>query len=247
MRRYRVAIGMVFVAALVAALPVSADESVTLPTLAPLRSMRQRFVAVHNGMPLFVCQEEWASFNQGHIVCDELVTGTIPEFAGLTLEAGAVYEYVLYEDTMYVRYDDQTTWSSMPNPSFDARATLNDLYDPGFDATLSNLGTTNVDDVSVTQYQFWSRDERFNRSKGGQAVYDLFLNGEPHVVKSQLSYRGMLSMGEGELATINTFHDFNVPIDVGPPPRRLVRWAPEAPHALYSRAIMPFLRTLAQR
>lgn len=246
MRRYRVIIGMVFVVALTAAWPVSADEPVTLPTLAPLRSMRQNFVAVHNGIPLFVCQEEWASFNRGHIVCDELVSVTIPEFSGLTLKAGAVYEYVLYEDTMYVRYDDQTTWSSMPNPSFDPRATLNDLYDPGFDSTLSALGTTVVDDVPVTQYQFWSQDERFNRSKGGQAVYDLFLNGEPHVVKSQLSYRGMLSMGEGELATINTFRDFNVPIDVGPPPRRLVRSSADAPHVLYSRAIMPFLRRLAQ-
>ncbi len=209
--------------------------------------MRQQFVAVHNGTPLFVCQEEWASFNRGHVVCEELVSATIPEFSGLELQAGDVYEYVLYDDTMFVRYNAQTTWTSDINPSFDPSATLNDLFVPGFPATLSEIDQMDLDGIPVTQYQFWSSNAAFNRSKGGQAVYDLFIDGEPHVRKSQLSYRGRLSLGDGELATINTFDEFNTDIDVGPPPRRVVRATSTEPHVLFSRAIAPFMRTLVQQ
>jgi hypothetical protein len=246
MRRWK---GMVvaFVVALTGALPVSAADAPALPTLAPLRSMRQNFVAASNGTPLFVCQEEWASFNRGHIVCRELVTITVPEFAGLSLRAGDLYEYVLYDDDLYIRRNDETTWTRTLNPSFDSAATLNDLFDPGFAATLTEVGPADVDGTPTTQYQFWATNEAFNRSKGGQAVYDLFIDAEPHVRKSQLSYRGLLSLGEGELAIVNAFRDFNANVDVGPPPSRAVRPSAVAPHAIYSRTIMPMLWALVQR
>lgn len=245
MRRWNLVV-LTFVVALAGALPVSAADAPALPTLAPLRSMRQNFVAAYNGTPLFVCQEEWESFNRGHIVCRELATITIPEFAGLSLRAGDVYEYVLYEDDLYIRRNDETTWTRTLNPSFDPAATLNDLFDPGFAATLTEVGPAAVDGTPTTQYQFWASNEAFNRSKGGQAVYDLFIDAEPHVRKSQLGYRGLLSLGEGELVTVNTFRDFNADVDVGPPPRRAVR-SSAASHAIYSRMIMPLLRALVQQ
>lgn len=92
-----------------------------------------------------------------------------------------------------------------------------------YPAALTHIGQTDVDGSSTTQFQYWSLDRAYNERVGGQVVYDLFLTAEGNVRKAQLSYRGTLSLGQGELDGIYVYRDFNAPITVSPPPAELVK------------------------
>ncbi len=201
--------------------PIQAADA-TLPPLAPLTSVRWDFVTTFNGRPLSICQEAYESYNRGHAVCHQLVTIAISEY-GLSLVAGQIDEIVLYDTRFYQRKNDETSWTVSPNPIYNPNATLRDLYTVGFAAALTRIGTIDVEGTSTTQYQYWSLDPDFNAGAGGQAVYDLFLTPEGRVRKAQLSYRGNLSLGTGELQGIYVYRDFNAPITVGPPPANLVK------------------------
>jgi hypothetical protein len=222
--------------------PARAADDVALPDLAPLTSVRWNFVATFNDRPLSVCQEEYESFNRGHAVCNELVTMAIPEY-GLELVAGRVDEVIVYDETFYLRFDDDTTWTAIPNPNYVPQATINDLYRVGFAAALTRLGLAEVSGATATQYQYWSLDPDLNAAAGGQAVYDLFISDQNRVLKSQLSYRGALSMGMGELAGIYVYRDFNAPITVYRPPADKVQAATGAVSTLNGRwlaGMIPF-------
>ena len=194
----------------------------TLPPLAPLNSVRWDFVTTFNGQPLSVCKEEYESYNRGHAVCHQLVTMALPEY-GLNLVAGQVDEVVLYDKMFYQRKNDETTWTASPNPIYSPDATLRDLYTVGYAAALTKIGQIDVDGTSTTQFQYWSLDSKFNQRAGGQAVYDLFVTADGYVRKAQLSYRGHLSLGQGELHGIYVYKDFNAPIKVGPPPADAIK------------------------
>ncbi len=221
MRAVRIAL-IALIALIAAATPTVRAASTTLPTLAPLTSVRWDFVTTFNGKPLSICKEEYESYNRGHAVCHQLVTIAIPEY-GLNLVAGQVDEVVLYDTKFYQRKNDETTWTVSPNPIYSPNATLRDLYTVGFDAALTQIGPVDVDGVGTTQFQYWSLDSALNKGAGGQAVYDLFITADGRVRKAQLSYRGTLSLGKGELQGIYVYHDFNAPITVGPPPAASIK------------------------
>jgi len=187
-----------------------------------LTSVRWDFVTTFNGKPLSVCKEEYESYNRGHAVCHQLVTIAIPEY-GLNLVAGQVDEIVLYDQMFYQRKNDETTWTASPNPIYSPTATLRDLYGVGYAAALTQLGQVDVDGTQTTQFQYWSLDSTLNQRVGGQAVYDLFVTTDGYVRKAQLSYRGALSLGTGELHGIYVYKDFNAPIKVGPPPATAIK------------------------
>lgn len=207
---------------LVVATPPARAESTTLPPLAPLTSVRWDFVASFNGKPLSFCQEAYESYNRGHARCYQLETVALPEY-GINLVAGQVDEVVLYDSMLYQRKNDETLWTASPNPIYSPNATLRDLYTVSYPAALTHIGQTDVDGSSTTQFQYWSLDRAYNERVGGQVVYDLFLTAEGNVRKAQLSYRGTLSLGQGELDGIYVYRDFNAPITVSPPPAEFVK------------------------
>jgi hypothetical protein len=197
-------------------------EGTTLPPLAPLTSVRWNFVTSFNGKPLSFCQEEYETASRGHAVCYQLVTVALPEY-GMSLVAGQKDEIILYDKMIYQRKNAETTWAASPNPFYSPTATLRDLYTFGHAAALTQIGQVDVDGTSTTQFQYWSLDSAYNQRVGGQAVYDLFLTADGHVRKAQLSYRGTLSLGQGELQGIYVYRDFNTPITVTPPLAATIR------------------------
>jgi hypothetical protein len=209
-------------ATLAGAAPVQAQ---TAPELAPLRSVRDRYVTTFNGMPLRVCQTEWAAWSRAHGACRDLLTLDLPD---RQLRAGRLVEFVVYDGMRYERLDDDTLWTASPDEDFDPDRSLNDaLFRAVYVATLTEVGAAEVDGIAATQYQYWSHDETLNELSGGQGVFDIFLAADNRVVKSQFSARGKIAgLGHGELADIWVYSDHNMPLDIAPPPAELVRSAP---------------------
>lgn len=201
--------------------PARAETS-ELPPLAPLKSVRDRYVMSFNGQPLRVCQTVWETWSRSHGACHDLVTLELP---GDRLVAGRQVEFVYYDGIRYERADADTTWTAIPDADFDPDRALNDaLFHVTYAAVLSRIGTADVDGVATTQYQYWSYDKKLNKQSGGQAVFDLFITPDNRVVKSQFSARGTITgLGEGELANIWVFADHNGSIVVTPPPPDQVR------------------------
>jgi len=195
------------------------------PALAPLRTVRDRYVMVFDGSPLRVCKTEWEAWSRAHGVCRDLVTLDLP---GRRLLAGHLVEFVVYDGIRYERADDATAWVSMPDPDFDPDRSLNDaMFHVIYTATLTAIGTADTDGAATTQYQYWSHDESLNELSGGQAVFDLFVAPDNRVVKSQFSARGEIAgLGRGELADIWVLRDQNAEIAVAPPPPEQVQPAP---------------------
>ncbi len=203
--------------------PVQAqDDDDFLLQLAPLNSVRYDFIFTFNGAPLQVCQAEWESWNRGHTTCQDLVS--IPE---LELIEGYVRETVIYDETIYIRDNEETIWLATANPSFDPNISLNEaLFSVGFEATRTELGTVNVRGIPTTHYQFWSLDEELNDIQGGQVVYDMFISNESFVIQDQISIRASIEAeNDAEFTRIWEYADFNAPITVTPPPAELVQAA----------------------
>jgi hypothetical protein len=205
------------------ALPASAAET-TLP-LAPITSVRQRFVATFNGHPLIVGQFEYESANRSHGVLRWLERVKLPE-RGIDQQAGDVIEVVTYDGTLYLRMNAETTWLAVPDDRYHPAWALNDqlfLHNGHGDPTdhktvLTKLDAVDIDGTATTHYQYWFRDGAVNDANGGQATYDLFVAADGRVLKDQFNARGAHSIGTGELSDIATYYDFNAPIKVGPPP-----------------------------
>jgi hypothetical protein len=210
------------------ALPVSAAE--TTLHLAPISSVRARFIGTFNGQPLVVGQIEYASANRAHGVYRWLARVNLPE-RGLDFQAGDLIEFVAYDGAFYVRMNADTTWVSFPDDRYHPAWALNDqlfLHNGHGDPTdhktvLTKLDTVDVDGTATTHYQYWFRDGAVNNANGGQAVYDLFVAADGRVLKDQFNARGTHSIGKGEIADIATYYDFNSPIMVGPPQADRVR------------------------
>jgi hypothetical protein len=212
------------------------EQGAALPELAPVNSMRSNTAWTFNGVPLMVCQGEWASWNRAHETCQFL--SAVP---GSTLGAGDVMERVLYDGTRYVRINQDATWIASVDQSYRPEFTINDGFtNITFHAVLSRLGAVMVNNVATTQYQFWSVDEAFNEASGGQAVHDLFVSNDNYVVKTQFSRRGLIDgFGQGELAAVWVFSDFNTPLDVAPPPMEQVQ-----PHDAFVHSGQQFVSNL---
>lgn len=220
--------------AAVLATPVAtakAQSSSDLPALAALTSVRFDYVSTFNGEPGIVCQEEWASASRYHSTCRELVNADYPEI-DINLVAGRVTEFVYYDGMGYFRTGDERTWASAVDPEYDPSLTLNQILFAGYIApentAITTIGQSSVGGTSATQYQFWSLDPDLNAASGGQYVYDVFVSAQGFVLKDQVSQRGSFPMGNGELALIWTYKDFNGPIAVSPPPSESVRAASSA-------------------
>ncbi len=228
----RPAIGLLVLALLTLslALPTTAAraQDAELPALAEITSMRVDYVATFNGEPGIVCQDEWASASRFHSTCLELVDAQFPEI-GIDFVAGRVSEYVYYDGIAYSRLNDETVWLSAADPNYDPNNTLINIHFSGYtdpwDAVVTNVGRVDVGGTPATQYQFWSLDTELNEESGGQYVYDVFVSDEGFVLKDQVSNRGNFPMGEGELAFIWTYRDFNTAISVAPPPAESVSTA----------------------
>jgi hypothetical protein len=81
-----------------------------------------------------------------------------------------------------------------------------------------------IDGAPTTQYQFWSTDSELNELSGGQFVYDVFVSDAGMVLKDQVSQRGSFPMlGEGELALVWTYSNFNGPVSIAAPPANQVQ------------------------
>jgi len=201
--------------------PARAHEQGGPPELAPLRSVRDRFVQVFDGRPLQVCRSDWESWNRVHGTCHQLAS---VELAGTTLVAGRVVEFVYYDGTRYERVDGAATWRATADAQFDPDMTLDAaLFRVAYDATLTRIGPAEVDGRPTLQYQYWMHVPTLNEPIDGQAVYDLFVAADGYVVKSQFSSRGSIAgLGRGELAEVWAYSDFNTPIVVAPPPADLV-------------------------
>lgn len=203
-------------------------QETALPALAELNSVRADYVSTFNGEPGVVCQEEWSSGSRYHSTCLDLVSAQYPEI-NVDLVAGRVREYVYYDGIFYSRVGDERTWEAQTDPSYDASITLNQRLFSGYlfpgNAAVTTIGRTTVGILPATQYQFWSLDPDLNKASGGQFVYDVFISDQGFVLKDQSSSRGSFPMGEGELAGIVTYKDFNSPIVVAPPPAESVRVA----------------------
>lgn len=197
-------------------------QDVILPELAPVTTLRHNFVFAFNGRPLQVCQAEWESWNRSHGTCRDLVT--VPEW---DLIENYVREVVRYDGTAYIRDNDETVWTALPDEQYAPDVMLNDaLYSVNFAATLSQIGTVDINGIPTIQYQYWSLDEALNELAGGQVVYDLFISAENRVIKDQISARGtILGLGDGELSSIWLYSDFDTAITVSPPPAELVQAA----------------------
>lgn len=208
-------IAIVAIAAIsVFALSRAQAQDTSLPTLAPVTTLRHDYVLTFNGLPLQVCQTAWESWNRSHGTCRDLAT--IPE---QNLIENYVREVVRYDGTAYIRDNEETTWTTLPDENFIPDLTLNEgLFAVNYDAVLSRLDPIEVNGVPTTQYQYWSLDEALNDTVGGQLVYDLFISDEGRVLKDQLSARGSSAgLGDGELANIWLYSDFDAPITVSPP------------------------------
>jgi hypothetical protein len=234
-------------AGLAAALaPLSAQAQTSLPPLAPLSSVRLNYVNTFNGEPGIVCQEELSS-QPGysyHGTCHELVTAQLPEL-DIDLVAGRITEYIYVNGVYYERVGDATSWTAWTDPDYNAGLTLNDALFAGYlypdGSVITDLGPVTVDGTQATQYQFWSTDSELNELSGGQFVYDVFVTGAGMVVKDQVSQRGSFDMlGEGELAMVWTYSNFNGPVSIAAPPASQVQMGAAAsalsPGPILSRA-----------
>lgn len=203
-------------------------QDTALPALAELTSVRVDYVSTFNGEPGIVCQDEWSSGGRYHSTCLDLVSAQYPEI-NVDLVAGRVREYVYYDGIFYSRVGDERTWDAQSDPTYDASITLNQRLFGGYlfpgNAAVTTIGRTSVGSLPATQYQFWSLDPELNEASGGQFVYDVFVSDQGFVLKDQASSRGSFPMGEGELAGIWAYKDFNSPITVTPPPAESVRAA----------------------
>ena len=215
-------IAVLLCALLAGAAPVQAQAA---PELAPLRSVRDQYVVTFNGMPLRVCQTEWASWSRAHGACRDLATLELPD---RQLQAGRLVEFVVFDGMRYERVDDDSMWTATPDEDFDPDRSLNEaLFRPIYMATLKDIGPAEVGGVAATQYQYWSHDETLNEISGGQGVFDIFVAADKRVLKSQFSARGEIAeLGQGELADIWVYSDHNAAIDIAPPPSELVRSEP---------------------
>lgn len=191
-------------------------QAVMLPPLAPLTTVREAYLVTFNGRPLVTCQREWAGWNRMHGTCHALETVRLP---WEELTAGAVQEFIFYDGTLYQRFNTDTTWLATPDANYNPDLTLNEgLFQVPFAATLTQLGTVAVAGIPTTQYQFWSLDDAYNASHGGQVVYDRFISAEGRVHKEQFSRRGSFpGLGTGELAEVFVYADFNTEIVVARP------------------------------
>jgi hypothetical protein len=216
-------IALLACALLAGAAPARAQT--TAPQLAPLRSVRDQYVATFNGAPLRVCQTEWAAWSRAHGACRDLVTLDLPD---RQLQAGRLVEFVVYDGIRYERVDADSMWTSTPDEDFDPDRSLNDaLFRAIYSATLTQVGLAEVGGARATQYQYWSHDEVLNELSGGQGVFDIFLAADNRVLKSQFSARGEIAgLGRGELADIWVYSDHNSAIEIAPPPAELVRSGP---------------------
>jgi hypothetical protein len=219
------------------AVPVQAqDDEEFVLQLAPLNSVRYDFLYTFNGVPLQVCQAEWESANRGHTTCQDLVS--IPE---LELIEGYVRETVIYDDTIYIRDNEETIWLATGNPSFNPDVSLNEaLFSINFESAVTELETVTIRGVPSTHYQFWSLDEELNDFQGGQVVYDVFVSNENFVVQDQISIRVDDDEAEdAEFTRIWGYSNFNAPISVSPPPADLVQPASVGPDSSYTFSLRP--------
>ncbi len=205
--------------------PVQAQEQGgKLPELAAFTTMRDTFVQTFNGQPLQVCQSEWESWNRVHGTCHDLVTATTTD---QELTAGMVVEFVFYDGVHFQRVNDETTWIASRDEQYDPDLTFREaFFKINYDATFTQIGPAEVNNMPVTQYQFWSLDENLNTEVGGQAIYDLFLSNENRVLSDVFSARGSIpGLGDGTLAQTWVYSDFDAPIVVTPPPFEQVQFA----------------------
>ncbi|MFP4437947.1 MAG: hypothetical protein ACLFVO_11930 [Chloroflexaceae bacterium] len=238
MRRLHVGLMSLMVVLLMTfAVPVQAqDDDEFVLQLAPLNSVRYDFIYTLNGVPLQVCQAEWESANRGHTTCQDLVS--IPE---LELIEGYVRETVIYEDTIYIRDNEETIWLATENPSFNPNISLTEaLFGIGFESAVTELGTVTISGIPTTHYQFWSLDEELNDFQGGQVVYDIFVSNESLVVQDQISVRASIEdEDDAEFTRVWGYSNFNAPISVSPPPAELVQPASVGPDSSYMFSLRP--------
>jgi hypothetical protein len=217
-------------AGLAAALaPLSAQAQTSLPPLAPLSSVRIDYVGTFNGEVGIVCQEELSSepgFSY-HGTCHELASAQVPELA-IDLVAGRITEYVYLNGVYYERIGDATTWTAWADPDYNGELSLNDALFSSYlypsNAVITNVGRVTIDGTPATQYQFWSTDSELNELSDGQYVYDVFVTDTGLVLKDQVSQRGNLPiLGEGELALVWTYKNFNGPVSIAAPPASQVQ------------------------
>lgn len=216
---------LALVAALIAVLgfmPAKAQSS--LPTINALTSVRMGTTLLIEGIPAVVCQERFESGLRSHGTCRELVT--VPS---IDLVAGRTTEVVRYDDTLYVRVDQSTTWESL-KLNIDPRTTLDETLFLGpaliiafADGVLSELPGATIGGAATRHFQFWSNDEDLNADAGGRVVYDFFVSGQGFIVQDQLDIRGEDETAGGIVSLVRGFSDFNVPVTVTPPPSNQVR------------------------
>lgn len=243
--RFAVALLVVVASIGVEAVPTRAAGEVSLPALADLRSVEQNYVATFNGEPGIVCQYMVASATRVHGTCRDLVTANYPEL-NIDLVAGRVIEFVDYDGKSYSRVNDEQTWIVTDIQNYDPSLTLNTLlfgsYIAPRETVITNIGSTAVNGMATTQYQFWSTNAELNTASGGQYVYDVFVSAQNYVLKDQESLRGMLPMGEGELDNVWTYSNFNGAISVSPPPPASVKAASLPSNGIWHAASLHAIR-----
>jgi hypothetical protein len=212
-----------------ASIPTStyAQEGSTLPPLAPHNSLRAKAVFVLNNRALFVTHAQGSGYNRVHFTFRALETFVDPDL-DLELTAGDVFEVVVFDETEYVRVNEETTWMSYPNEGYDPDARLEEeLFlnyiseAVGDDYTLTTVGRIDVEGTPTTQYQFYSLDESLRAQfGGGELVYDLFISDDGRVIKESNTVRGGSTASSGSIdgGYLGVYYDHNTPISVAPPP-----------------------------
>lgn len=221
---------------MIMALPAQADD--VDPTLKPITSARQANIFMHNGKPIDYCQYTFETYNRAYGVCH-----TVADLADFEYEAGFLLEDVYYDGTYYYRLNDDPTWYSMPDDTYDPAMTIDQAYRnyiaPPY--TLKNLGKTRtINGVAVNQYQYWhGQSWRFPDSPVTGA-HDLFVTDDGWLLGFANSWTGTFPTAEpGVIHLFISFSDINQPLKVYPPDASKVQPATSATF-LRSRIIRGF-------
>jgi hypothetical protein len=192
----------------------ASGQRIILPSLAPVNTVQTSTLVTFNNAPLGVCHGEWETWNRVHEVC-QYFQG-IPEEG---IAAGDLYERVYHDGTLYTRVNDAQVWLATPDQYYNPSRSLDEaLFGVYFDPVITVMGTTPINGVPTTQYQFWSVDEGYNTAFGGQVVFDLFITDDMVVLQDQMSIRGVqMSAGIGDLVEVWSYFDYNTPIQITPP------------------------------